>query len=74
VAGTHTDETDLSTFNIPLDVQRMIPYFVKGELYEEDELAVAQQAKQEFIRFVTNLSRPFNVVQTKAKRAKVFNK
>jgi hypothetical protein len=74
VAGTHTDETDLATFNIPLDVQRMIPYFVKGELYEEDELAVAQQAKQEFIRFVTNLSRPFNVVQTKAKRAKVFNK
>jgi hypothetical protein len=74
IQGTHTDETNLDTLNVPQDVQRMLPYYVKGELYEEDEAAIAQQSKQEYIRFINGISRPFNVVQTKVKKAKVFTK
>ena len=52
----------------------MIPYFVKGELYEEDEPAMAQTAYAMYINFLRGLKRPFNKVQTKVRRSQVFTK
>ena len=52
--------------NVPEDVQRMIPYFVKGEIYEEDEFDVARTAKQEYLNYVAQRPRKrFSKVQTK---------
>lgn len=65
---------DLNTLYIPEEVQRMLPYFVKGELYEEDEPNLAQNAKNEYIRFLMGLRKPFNHVQTHVRRAKIFDK
>jgi hypothetical protein len=73
IAGNNDNE-NLDTLRIPSDVQRMLPLYVKGELYEEDEYAIAQAAKQEFNRFLGTIRQPFNKVQTKVKRASVFNK
>jgi hypothetical protein len=69
-----TLEYDLSTIYIPEEVQSMIPYFVKGELYEEDEPNAALFARNEYMRFLTGLRRPFHNAQTKVKRARVFDK
>ena len=56
--------------NVPEDVQRMIPYFIKGELYEEDEFDVARIAKQEYIQYVAQRPRKrFSKVQTKVKQS-----
>lgn len=56
--------------NVPEDVQRMIPYFIKGELYEEDELDVARLAKQEYMSYVAQRPRKtFSKVQTKVKQS-----
>lgn len=70
---TSTSINDL-TYNVtsvtklPEDVQRMIPYFVKGELYEEDEPDLARAAKQEYINFMIQRPRKtFTKVQTKVK-------
>jgi hypothetical protein len=52
----------------------MLPIYIKGELYEEDDFVVAQTSKQEFARFLQTVRQPFNKVQTKVKRARVFNK
>jgi hypothetical protein len=68
------DTIELNTLRIPLDVQNMLPIYIKGELYEEDDFVVAQTAKQEFARFLQTVRQPFNKVQTKVRRAKVFNK
>ena len=65
---------DLNEIFIPEEVQRMIPYFVKGELYEEDEPAMAQTAYAMYINFLRGLKRPFNKVQTKVRRSQVFTK
>lgn len=65
---------DLNDIFIPEEVQRMIPYFVKGELYEEDEPAMAQTAYAMYINFLRGLKRPFNKVQTKIRRSQIFNK
>jgi hypothetical protein len=57
-----------SETNVPEDVQRMIPYFIKAELYEEDEPSLAQQAKQEYMSYVIQRQRKqFSKVQTKVK-------
>lgn len=71
---TGQDSENLDSLKIPADVQRMLPIYVKGELYEEDDFVVAQTAKQEFTRFLSTVRQPFNKVQTKVKRANVFNK
>jgi hypothetical protein len=68
------DSVNLDSLKIPLDVQNMLPIYIKGELYEEDDFVVAQTAKQEFARFLQTVRQPFNKVQTKVKRAKVFDK
>jgi hypothetical protein len=65
---------ELDTLNIPAEVQRLLPFYVKSELYEEDEFNVAQYARQQFFQGVSALRKPFNKVQTKVKKAKVFNK
>ena len=66
-----TDASEINDINIPIEVQRMIPYFVKGELYEEDEPDLARAAKQEFIAFMAQRPRKlFTKVQTKVKSYK----
>lgn len=68
------DSVNLDNLRIPSDVQNMLPFYVKGELYEEDDFVVAQTAKQEFARFLQTVRQPFNKVQTKVRRARVFDK
>jgi hypothetical protein len=68
------DAVELNDLRIPLDVQNMLPVYIKGELYEEDDFVVAQTSKQEFARFLQTVRQPFNKVQTKVKRARVFDK
>jgi hypothetical protein len=71
---TYTESTyDLDTIKIPSEVQRALPFYIKSELYEEDEFNVAQLARQQFVQVISALRKPFNKVQTKVKRAKVFN-
>jgi hypothetical protein len=70
----NNDNQEVDSLRIPGDVQRMLPIYVKGELYEEDDFVVAQTSKQEFTRFLSTIRQPFNKVQTKVKRANVFNK
>ncbi len=65
---------DLDDIHIPEEVQRMIPYYVKGELFEEDEPNVALMARNLYTQFVATIRRPFHNVQTKVKRARVFEK
>lgn len=67
-------EFDLNDINIPTEVQQMIPYYIKGELYEEDEADVAAIARQRYIEFLYNLQKKITVRQTKVKSAKVFKK
>ena len=65
-------EEDLNALDIPEEVQRNIPYFIKAELYEEDEPQLAMHARNNFITFLIGLQKPFGRVQTKVKSAKVF--
>lgn len=48
---------DLNEIGIPEEVQRRIPYFIKGELYEEDESNLSHKAKNEYIEFLIYLSK-----------------
>jgi hypothetical protein len=60
---------DLNSLGIPEEVQRQIPLFVKGEIYQEDEPNMAQLAKQEFTQFlVLNQRKTFSKVQTKVSK------
>jgi len=59
---------------VPSDVQRMIPYFVKGELFEEDEPNMALQSRNLYIQYLMGLRKKFNKTQTKVKSARVFSK
>ena len=56
------------------DVQRMIPYYIKGELFEEDEPNLAMAARNEYMLFLNRMKRQFTNVQTKIKRAEIFNR
>jgi hypothetical protein len=74
-AAPSDTEYDLDTLGVvPSDVQRMIPYFIKGELYEEDEPNIALQARQLYIQYLMGLRKKFNKTQTKVKSARVFSK
>ena len=64
---------DLLETKVPSDVQRKIAYYVKGELYEEDEPEQAFRAKQEYVSFLVEYKKPFNRVQTRVAHAKVFD-
>jgi hypothetical protein len=70
--GTVTDQTDVTL--IPEDVLRMVPYFIKGELYEEDEPNIAMQSRQMYVQYLMGLRKKFTKTQTKVKSAKVFHK
>jgi hypothetical protein len=57
---------DLNSFGIEENVQRMIPYFIKGEFFEEDEPNLAAAAKNEYITFLMlNQRSKFSKNQTK---------
>lgn len=59
---------DLNVHGIPVDVQRMIPYFIKGEIYEEDEADLARASKQEYISYIAQRPRKtFSKKQTKVR-------
>jgi len=65
---------DVSTLGIPPDVQRNIPYFMKAELFEEDEVSISMLARNFYTSFLIGRAKNFSNVQTKVTRAKVFNK
>jgi hypothetical protein len=72
--STYNESTyDLDTIKIPEEVQRALPFYIKSELYEEDEFNIAQLARQQYVQVVSSIRKPFNKVQTKVKRPKVFN-
>jgi hypothetical protein len=70
--GTVNDQTDVTI--IPEDVLRMVPYFIKGELYEEDEPNIAMQSRQMYVQYLMGLRKKFTKTQTKVKSARVFSK
>lgn len=63
---------DLNDLHIPENVQRRIPLFIKGELYEEDEANLAMSSKQEYIQFVLSLRKKYGKVQKRVKTSPVF--
>lgn len=59
---------NLDTIHIPEDIQRHIPYYIKGELFEEDEHDTANNARMIFMQYITTIPRKqFSKVQTKVK-------
>lgn len=64
---------DLDSIGIRSDVQNLIPYYIKGELYEEDEPNIAAEAKGYYIQSLSRLRKQFSNVRTKVRRSKVFD-
>lgn len=60
-------EFNLDSLNIPSDIQRKIPLYIKGEIYEEDEYALAQSSKNEYIQYLLMHKRKYGGVQTKVR-------
>lgn len=60
-------EFNLDSLNIPSDIQRKIPLYIKGEIYEEDEYALAQSSKNEYIQYLFMHKRKYGSVQTKVR-------
>lgn len=58
---------DTEELTIDDELARIIPYWIKGELYEEDEPELAQQARQLFEFYLSNLYEEDEVHQTKVK-------
>lgn len=58
---------NLDTLNIPSDIQRKIPLYIKGEIYEEDEYALAQASKNEYMQYLLMHKRKYGGVQTKVR-------
>lgn len=58
---------NLDSLNIPSDIQRKIPLYIKGEIYEEDEYALAQSSKNEYIQYLLMHKRKYGGVQTKVR-------
>lgn len=58
---------DLNVLNIPEDVQRMIPKYIKGEIYEEDEYSIALMSKEEYMRYLIEHVSKFSNVQTRVR-------
>lgn len=73
INASTNDFSDISS-DVPTEVQYMLPYFIKGELYEEDEPNLAAQARNMYTQFLINTRKPFANNQTKVKRARVFGK
>jgi hypothetical protein len=64
---------ELNDLGIPVEVQRQIPLYIKGEIFQEDEAGMAQQARNEYMQFlIQNQRKNFSKVQTKVK--KVFKR
>lgn len=60
---------DLDGLFIPPQVQRQIPYYVKSELYEEDEASISKQARNNYIEFlILNQRKNYSKVSTKVKK------
>ncbi|MGE4321223.1 MAG: hypothetical protein AB7E61_07225 [Acholeplasmataceae bacterium] len=61
------DLADTEDLTIDDELARIIPYWIKGELYEEDEPSVAAQSRQLFEYYLSNLYVEEEIVQTKVK-------
>lgn len=60
-------EYNLDSIYIPNEVQRAIPLYIKGEIYEEDEYALAQASKNQYLQFLLVQQTKFSSVQTRVK-------
>ncbi len=59
---------DLNSIHIPEEVQRQIPFYVKSELYEEDEASTAAKARNQYLEFlILNQRKNFSKIKTKVK-------
>lgn len=67
-------EYNLNELYIPEEVQRKIPFYIKGELYEEDEPNLAMQSKNEYIQFIMGLKKKYGKVQKKVKPSPIFTR
>lgn len=56
---------NLNDLNIPEGIQRALPLYVKSEIYEEDEYAVAKASRNEFMEFLITYAKKFSSVRTK---------
>lgn len=56
---------NLDSIGIPSEIQRALPLYIKGELYEEDEYAIARSSKNEYIQFLMTHRKKFGNVQNK---------
>lgn len=65
---------DLDTLRLPIEFQRLIPLYVKSELYEEDEPDLAVLARSQFLQGLSILPKNRINMQNKIRRAKIFNK
>lgn len=66
--GVNEMTYDLNVLYIPEEIQRKIPYYIKGELFEEDESNLAQASKQEYLSFlISNQRNKFVKKQPKVK-------
>jgi len=60
---------NLNVLNIPEDIQRQIPLYVKGEIYEEDEERLAAASRMQYVQYlVLNQRQTYSKNQTKVKR------
>ncbi len=60
-----TTETDTDIIQIEDELARLIPYFIKYELIEEDEPDQSRAAKMEFETMLARLYQESDIVQTK---------
>lgn len=63
---------DLDDIFIPIEVQQYIPYFVKAELFEEDEPQAANIARQLYVQFLMTVEKPTIVSSKTIKRSPIF--
>ncbi len=74
IVGNENEITyDLDLLGIPADVQRQIPLYVKGEIYQEDEPNMAQASKQEFVQFLL-LNQRKHFIKNQTKVSKTFKR
>lgn len=65
---------DLDSIYIPIEVQRYISYFVKAEVYEEDEVEIALHYRNLYIGFLSSVRRDSPRMQKRIKKNPLFSK
>lgn len=65
---------ELDTLGVPENVQNMICYYVKGELYQEDEAQLAELAKNQYINYLSALKKQLTTGQKRVIKSSVFKR